>query len=88
MPYTILSIILPADPPSEGDATAKYVHIFKHIYIHKSKISAKDAVGMCVEEPTPFRLGQSSQARLSRMEFHARSSWWKATSALAHQAQV
>ena len=87
VPCTIQFIILPANPPSDGDATAKYAHIFKYIYLDENKISSKDAISMWFREPTPFRLGQSNQGRLSRVELHARSSCWKATSTLAHQAQ-
>ena len=65
VPYTMQIIIQSTQPPSDGDAVGTYFHIFKHIYLHRNKIPAKDCMDMC--QGNPLRFDWGSQTRLALM---------------------
>ena len=65
VPYTMQVIIQSTQPPPDGDAHGTYFHIFKHIYLHRNKIPAKDCVEMC--QGNPLRFDWGSQTRLALM---------------------
>eukprot|EP00439_Symbiodinium_sp_Y106_P078380 s65_g17.t1 len=47
VPFTMQLIILPSEVPENGDRDATYSHIFKHVYLHRNKASARDCVAAC-----------------------------------------
>ena len=69
VPYTLQIIILFTAPPSEGDANGAYVHIFKHVYLHKNKVNAKDAIAMCHGNPLRFDWGSQTRLALSGLNY-------------------
>ncbi|OLP77886.1 hypothetical protein AK812_SmicGene42011 [Symbiodinium microadriaticum] len=69
VPYTLQIIILSTAPPSEGDANGAYVHIFKHVYLHKNKINAKDAIATCRGNPLRFDWGSQTRLALSGLNY-------------------
>ena len=54
VPYTMHSVIQSAQPPPEGDPNGAYIHIFKHVYLDRNKVSAADCVNMCRGNPLRF----------------------------------
>ena len=69
VPYTLQIIIQSAAPPPEGDPNGAYVHIFKHIYLHRNKVSASDCVQMCYGNPLRFDWGNQSRVALMALNF-------------------
>ncbi|CAE7631905.1 unnamed protein product, partial [Symbiodinium sp. CCMP2592] len=63
VPYSMQIIIQTAQPPPGGDTDGSYVHIFKHVYLHRNKVSASDCVQMC--HGTPLRFDWGNHTRLA-----------------------
>ncbi|OLP77444.1 hypothetical protein AK812_SmicGene42497 [Symbiodinium microadriaticum] len=64
MSYTMQIIILPATPPAGEDPNSKYVHILKHVYLHRNKINASEAIKMCHGIPMRFEWGTHTRQAL------------------------
>ena len=64
VPYIMQIVILPATPPEGGDPNSKYVHIFKHVYLHRTKIHAGEAVKMCYGISMRFEWGTHTRQAL------------------------
>ena len=69
VPYTMQLVIQSTQPPSEGDPNGSYVHIFKHIYLHRNKLTAPECVNMCRGNPLRFEWGSSTRLALSGLNF-------------------
>ena len=54
VPHTLQIIFQSAAPPPEGDPNGAYVHIFRHLYLHRNKVLASDCVQMCYGNPLRF----------------------------------
>ena len=52
VPYSMQIIVVPSVMPP--DATGKYFHVFKHIYLHKNKLWSKDCMSLCHGSPLKF----------------------------------
>ena len=63
VPYSMQIVIVPSHIPP--DANQSYVDIFKHIYLHKNKVSSKDCMASCHGMPVRFEWG--NQTRLALM---------------------
>ena len=59
VPYTMQLIILTALPPDDvpADTSETYVHVFKHVYLHKNKVIAKECMNMCYGIAMMDRMG-------------------------------
>ena len=69
VPYTMQIIIQSAQPPADGDAHGYYVHIFKHVYLHRNKVPGLDCVDMCYGNPLRFDWGHQTRAALMGLNF-------------------
>ena len=69
VPYTMQLVIQSTQPPSEGDPNGSYVHIFKHIYLHRNKLTASECVNMCRGNPLRFEWGSNTRLALSGLNF-------------------
>ena len=70
VPYSIQIVILSCQPPTRGDPTGSYYHIFKHVYLHKNKIGAKECMDMCYGNPVKFEWGQSDTRGFAWTQLH------------------
>ncbi|CAE7776876.1 unnamed protein product [Symbiodinium sp. CCMP2592] len=69
VPYSMQIIIQTAQPPPGGDTDGSYVHIFKHVYLHRNKVSASDCVQMCHGTPLRFDWGNHTRLALTGLNF-------------------
>ena len=69
VPYTMQIIILPASPPANSDPSADYVHIVKHVYLHRNKVPSKDCVAMCHGTPMRFEWGNNTRLGLAGLNY-------------------
>ena len=71
VPYTVQMIILPASPPPDCDpaTTDSYVHIFKHVYLHRNKANAKDCIDMCFGLALKFDWGTHTRLALMALTY-------------------
>ncbi|OLP90417.1 hypothetical protein AK812_SmicGene28019 [Symbiodinium microadriaticum] len=71
VPYTMQMIILPASPPPDCDpaTTDSYVHIFKHVYLHRNKANAKDCIDMCFGLALKFDWGTHTRLALMALTY-------------------
>ena len=69
VPYTLQIIIQSAAPPPKGDPNGAYVHIFKHVYLHRNKVSASECVQMCWSNPLRFDWGNQPRVALMALNF-------------------
>ena len=63
VPYSLQTIIVPSYLPP--DKEQDYVDIFKHIYLHKNKVSSADCVSFCHGVPVRFDWGKNSRLALA-----------------------
>ena len=69
VPYSMQIIIQTAQPPPGGDTDGSYVHIFKHVYLHRNKVPASDCVQMCHGTPLRFDWGNHTRLALTGLNF-------------------
>ena len=67
MPYSMQFIIVPAHLPPDQEHT--YVDIFKHVYLHKNKVWAKDLMAHCFGIPVRFEWGSQTRLALTGLNF-------------------
>ena len=65
VPFTVQLIILPSEVPENGDRHATCFHIFKHVYLHRNKASARDCVAACLGNPMRLEWGSSPRLGLA-----------------------
>ena len=63
VPYSLQILIVPSYLPL--DKEQDYVDIFKHIYLHKNKVSSADCVSFCHGAPVRFDWGKNSRLALA-----------------------
>ena len=63
VPYTLQIVIVPSYLPP--DKEQDYVDIFKHIYLHKNKVSSADCVSFCHGAPVCFDWGKQTRLALA-----------------------
>ena len=67
VPYSMQFVIVPSYlPPDEDHA---YVDIFKHVYLHKNKVSSNECISCCQGIPVRFDWGSQVRAGLSGMNY-------------------
>lgn len=69
VPFTMQLIILPSEVPENGDRDATYFHIFKHVYLHRNKASARDCVAACLGSPMRLEWGSSPRLGLAALNY-------------------
>ena len=69
VPYSSQIVILSCQPPTGGDPTGSYYHIFKHVYLHKNKIGAKECMDMCYGNPVKFEWGSQTRVALLGLNY-------------------
>ena len=67
VPYSMQFIIVPAHLPPDQEHT--YVDIFKHVYLHKNKVWAKDLMTHCFGIPVRFEWGSQTRLALAGLNF-------------------
>ena len=63
VPYSMQIVIVPSYLPP--DKEQEYVDIFKHIYLHRNKVSSADCVAFCHGVPVCFDWGKHSRVALA-----------------------
>ena len=63
VPYSLQIVIVPSYLPP--DKEQDYVDIFKHIYLHKNKVSSADCVSFCHGAPVCFDWGKQTRLALA-----------------------
>ena len=69
VPYTMQIIIQSSEPPAGGDPNGSYFHIFKHVYLHRNKLTAADCVAMCHGTSLRFEWGHRTRVALMGLNF-------------------
>jgi hypothetical protein len=67
VPYSMQFIIVPAFSPPDQDHTR--VDIFKHVYLHKTKVWSKDLIACCHGIPVRFDWGNQSRLALAALNY-------------------
>ena len=63
VPYSMQIFMLPSSNPPDDQQS--YFHIFKHIYMHRNKLTSKECVDLC--QGCPLRFDWGSHARIGLM---------------------
>ena len=69
VPYTMQIIIQSSEPPAGGDPNGSYFHVFKHVYLHRNKLTAADCVAMCHGTSLRFEWGHHTRVALTGLNF-------------------
>ena len=63
VPYSMQIFMLPSTNPPDDQQS--YFHVFKHIYMHRNKLSCKECMDLC--QGCPLRFDWGSHARIGLM---------------------
>ncbi|CAE7745996.1 unnamed protein product [Symbiodinium sp. CCMP2592] len=71
VPYTMQIVILPASPPEDAAANddGTYIHVFKHVYLHRNKMTARECIDMCYGIALRFDWGTHTRAALMALHY-------------------
>ena len=71
VPYTMQIVILPASPPEDAaaDDDGTYIHVFKHVYLHRNKMTARECIDMCYGIALRFEWGTHTRAALMALNY-------------------
>ena len=69
VPYAMQIVIQTTQPPSEGDPNGSYVHILKHVYLHKNKVPSRDCIEMCQGDALRFDWGHQTGVALMALNY-------------------
>ena len=71
VPYTMQLVILPATKPEDApnDDDGRYIHVFKHVYLHRNKLYAKECIDMCCGLALRFEWGTQTRPALMALNY-------------------